>query len=79
LGKHSERKAEAPLILPENRCAHVTTWDMLRNPAEAFTLIQAIEQKYGPVESFVFKKVRLGPRNTRFGPINPGIVKYLGL
>jgi len=48
-----------PLVLAENRCAEVTTWDLLRNMAEAFVLIRAVEQKYGPVESFAFRKVRL--------------------
>lgn len=49
----------SPLVLAENRCAEVTTWDLLRNMAEAFALVRAVEQKYGPVESFTFRKVRL--------------------
>jgi len=47
------------LVLAENRCAEVTTWDLLKNMAEAFALVRAVEQKYGVVESFTFRKVRL--------------------
>lgn len=60
---HSSRRIRhlngaTPVVLAENRCAEVTTWDLLKNMAEAFALIRAVEQKYGPVESFTFRKVR---------------------
>lgn len=35
----------------------VKTWDLLKGPVEALALIRAVEQKYGPVESFIFQKV----------------------
>ncbi|EKM81134.1 hypothetical protein AGABI1DRAFT_84064 [Agaricus bisporus var. burnettii JB137-S8] len=34
----------------------VKTWDLLKGPVEALALIRAVEQKYGPVESFIFQK-----------------------
>ncbi|KAF5355139.1 hypothetical protein D9756_005458 [Leucocoprinus leucothites] len=54
--KTKHTRPDVPVILAENRCAQVTTWDLLKNPAEAFALTRAVEQKYGPVESFVFRK-----------------------
>lgn len=50
-------KEGIPTVLLENRSAFVKTWDFLKNPAEALALIRAVEQKYGPVESFRFQKV----------------------
>ncbi|KAF9451518.1 hypothetical protein P691DRAFT_773071 [Macrolepiota fuliginosa MF-IS2] len=52
----SRIKEGVPTVLIENRCAFVRTWDFLRNPAEALALVRAVEQKYGPVESFSFQK-----------------------